>query len=88
MKKILISFSIVLIGLFSGCGGGSSSSTPPQDDTVTMVLNTTYTMTAGGSISKTSTDANIEISTSLDSNSTTVKLTSGSATCEGCTVLP
>ena len=89
MKKILISFSIVLIGLFSGCGGGSTSSSSGGGDTSTnMVENRAYTMSTSGVITKTSSDADVTVTTNLEQNTTTATLTSGTATCVGCTVVP
>ena len=84
MKKIITGLSIVLITLFTGCGGSDSSS-PDVTTATTMDIGTEYTMTSIGVITKTSTDANITLSASLDNNTTTAKLTSGSATCTGCT---
>ena len=86
MKKILISLSIVIISLFTGCGGGGDSSdggggTLP---TTTMIINTTYTMSSGGVITKVA-DANVSVETNTTSNTTTATLLSGQATCTGCT---
>jgi ABC-type Fe3+-hydroxamate transport system substrate-binding protein len=99
MKKILISLSIMLIALFSGCGSNSSSSSSSNnsnsnsgDDPVitpltdtTMTRGNSYVMTTSGVITKTSTDANISIETNLNTNETIAKLISGGATCTGCT---
>ena len=90
MKKILVSLSIVMITLFTGCGGGGDSASTTTTDTTTdsgatnMVIGTVYSMSQGGVITKVE-DANISIETNTTSDITTATLLSGKATCTECT---
>lgn len=90
MKSIIIGSLIVFLTLFSGCSTDDSAAADPVDETpvddgvVTMVTDTVYTISAGGVITRTSSEADVSVVTDLTTNVTTATLISGSATCTEC----
>ena len=80
-KIILLSIPLILLA----CGGGGwdisedTSGGGETSNTVTMVINASYTLSSGDKILPTSTNPDIRIEKSSNSNSSNVTLLSGSA---------
>jgi hypothetical protein len=81
-KNGLTSKDTMILTINGGTSGELVNTTPSL---VVMVLNTQYSITSNTVVTKTSTDANVIVDTSLSDGSTTITLTSGSATCTECT---
>jgi hypothetical protein len=86
VRKILITLGVFVMIGFSGCGGGGGGGTIPPDDGVeTMAIGSSYTLDSTSVITKTTTEANVSVTTDVTTNTTTAKLLSGGATCTECT---
>jgi hypothetical protein len=82
--------ALILLPLFLiACGGGGSGgpsvssddgSTGGSSDTVTMVIDTSYTVSAGDTVLPANTSARFDIEKNSNENTSTVTLQTGSAT--------
>jgi len=71
---------LILLSLFLiACGGGGGSS-GGNSDTVTMIIDTSYTLSAGDTVLPTNTSARFDIKKKSNENISTVTLLTGSAT--------
>jgi hypothetical protein len=88
MKRVLLATISVftIASLFIGCGSDSSTGDTPSAAT-TMIINTAYSVTTNSVVTKTSSDANISVDSSLSDGTTAITLISGTATCTECTKL-
>ena len=75
MKYILLSISIVF---FIGCGDATEEAQVPSSS-ITMQPNISYQVKKGDELKKTSSDAQVSITTSIQGSVTTVVLLEGSA---------
>ncbi len=72
---------LLLLSLFLiACGGGGGGSTGGGSDTVTMVIDTTYTVSEGDTVLPSDTSARFDIEKNSNEDTSSVTLKTGSAT--------
>ncbi|OUR90215.1 hypothetical protein A9Q81_19670 [Gammaproteobacteria bacterium 42_54_T18] len=73
--------ALLLFPLFLlACGGSGGGSTGGNSDTITMVIDTDYTVSAGDTVLPANTSARFDIEKNSNENTSTVTLLTGSAT--------
>ena len=80
MREIIFASAIVSSLLLNGCGGGgggSETSFNLNENPIKMETNKTYTLKAGQTIQKKSSDAKVSLITNFEDNTTKAILRSG-----------
>jgi len=74
-------YTLLLVALFTGCGGSSEDSSPQSSQSVVieMQLNQDYTVYKGDTLVKTSDDAKVSITKNTQEDISTVVLLEGTA---------
>jgi len=76
MKTIILSIALLL---FVGCSSDESTSVQQSPTVIEMQPEQSYTVNRGDRLEKTSTDAEVSITTNIQDNTTEVVLVSGTA---------
>ena len=77
MRKIIFASAILLNGCGGGGSGGSETSSNLNENPIKMEINKTYTLKAGQTIQKKSSDAKVSLITNFEDNTTKAILRSG-----------